>query len=239
MCHYYGISLDNHHDALCDSTATAELLLKLLGDNDVDIDKATKKYAFSDSSPKRSNKGYCDNTKALQELQGVLFGVICDGELNDYEVYSIRHWLFAHEELKGNFPYDKIYEKVEEILEDGIITDDERNDLFSLINTILNPVDESCSDICIQIDGSSICLTGEFDCMSKAELSMLLESMGAEIKKNVTKSLDYLFVGGKGSEQWSQGNYGNKVKKAMEYNEKGGNIAILKEEEILPIIVDD
>lgn len=238
LCRYFGISLNNHHDALCDSTATAELLLKLLSDFYIDIDKVTKKYSFDDISPVHS-RSYSESTKALQELQGVLYGVICDGMLNDNEIYSIRQWLFSHKDLKGNYPYDKIYSTVEEILADSIITDEERKELFALINTILNPVDDSCPDVCVQIDGSTFCLTGEFECMSKMDLSALIENMGGIVKKNVTKTLDYLFVGSKGSDQWSQGNYGNKVKKAMEYNDKGASIAIVKETDIMPIILDE
>ena len=60
-----------------------------------------------------------------------------------------------------------------------------------------------------------------------------MQEKGAIIKKNVAKSLDYLIVGGNGNENWSCGNYGSKVKRALELQEKGASIQILKEEEML------
>ena len=238
LCQFFNIPLDRHHDAICDSTATAELLLNLIEIYNIDIDEYITKYDFQPLAPSLHKNGFTENTKALQELQGILYGVVCDNELNDDEILFTEKWLRLHKELKGNFPYDKIYSKIEVILEDRIITEDERADLFALINRILNPVDDTDSDICIQIEDSSICLTGDFECMSRNELSALLESMGAIVKKNVTKTLNYLLVGNKGSDKWSQGNYGTKVKKAMEYNENGSNIEILKENDILSVILD-
>ena len=239
LCDEFDIPLNDHHNALCDSTATAELLLCLIDVYDIDIDEYITKYDFKPAAPAIRKTNYTENTKALQELQGILFGVICDNVLNDDEILFIEKWLDSHKELKGNYPYDKIYSKIEDVLEDGIITEDERADLFALITKIINPVEKSVPDICIQIKKSSICLTGEFECMQKKDLSILLESMGAIIKNNVTKTLDYLFVGDKGSDKWAQGNYGTKIKKAMELNEKGSNIQILKEKDIIPCILDE
>ncbi len=239
LCDCFGIPLDNHHDALCDSTATAELLLSLIEVYDIDIDEYITKYDFRPVPPVIHKTNYTESTKALQELQGVLNGVICDNVLNDSEILFIEEWLRQHKELKGNYPYDKIYTKIKEVLEDGIITENEKSELFILIYRIINPVEESAPDLCIQIKDSNICLTGEFECMQKKELSMMLESMGAIIKNTVSKSLDYLFVGDKGSDKWSQGNYGTKIKKAMELNEKGGNIQILKEKDVVSCLIDE
>ena len=50
---------------------------------------------------------------------------------------------------------------------------------------------------------------------TKAEAEKRLQKKGAIIKKNVVKSLDYLIVGGNGNENWSCGNYGSKVKRAL------------------------
>lgn len=127
-----------------------------------------------------------------------------------------------------------IYISLEKVLQDNIITETERAELLRIFNNIINPVESSATcDCCVDIVGKKICLTGDFDCMSKSELSALLEERGAIIKSNVVKNLDYLIVGNQGSGQWVQGNYGTKIKKAMEYNDKGSNIIIAKEEEFL------
>lgn len=242
LCRYFEVDLHTHHNALCDSLSTAQLLLCLLNNYDIDVDSYIKKFFFEGSRQSFYKTTYTDATKSLQELQGVLFGVASDGELNDREIFAIKRWLLDHEELKGNFPYDKIYSTIKDILADGIISDSERKELLTLMNRILDPVEsvQAKNDVkSIQIDGSVICLSGDFECMSKSEFADLLASKGAIIKNNVVKSLDYLIVGGKGSEMWAHGNYGSKVKKAMEYNEKGGSIEILKESDIVPIVLDE
>ena len=142
-------------------------------------------------------------------------------------------------EKHTNYPYDRIYTAVEDILKDGIITEQERKYLFSLSNSILDPVKDDNFEYELDIEGAEICLTGDFECMSKAELTTLFEEKGATVKKNVVRTLDYLIVGDRGSENWSFGNYGTKIKKAMEFNERGSNISILKENDILSIILDE
>lgn len=54
-------------------------------------------------------------------------------------------------------------------------------------------------------------------------------SKGGVMLKSVTKSCNYLAVGALGSDAWSFGNYGNKVKKAMEWKAKGQPIKIISE----------
>ena len=47
----------------------------------------------------------------------------------------------------------------------------------------------------------------------------------------VTKKTDILIVGDFECQSYSNGSYGTKVKKAMEYNDKGLNIQIIKEKD--------
>lgn len=237
LCEYFNIGLYNHHNALDDSCATAELLLTLIDKFDINIDSYIKKYTFDDIQEGKTNarkKKFSETTKYLQELQGILMGVTSDGELNNKEIFAIKNWADSHIDLEGNFPYDKIYASIKKVLQDNIITEDERTELFTIFNNILNPVETSCTcDNSIDIIQKKICLTGDFDCMSKSELADILTGKGAIIKNNVVKDISYLVVGNKGSNKWSQGNYGTKIKKAMEFNEKGNNIEIIKEDDFI------
>ncbi len=233
LCNTFNIELKNHHNSLDDCRATANLLKELMSKYEIDIDNYIKQYPFKGKTIKKSKRTYSDTTRSLQELQGILFGITCDGILSDDEIYAIQKWATNHKELKGNFPYDKIYSAIEDVLEDNIITEDERDYLFSLFNNILNPVESDNLTEEISLKGAIICLTGDFECMSKNDFEITLSSRGAIVKKNVVKDLNYLVVGNKGSQQWSQGNYGNKVKKAMQYNEKGCNIQIIPETDFL------
>ena len=72
-------------------------------------------------------------------------------------------------------------------------------------------------------------MTGDFACGSKSEVGQQLIEKGAEIKENVSKSVDYLIVGDNGSDKWAQGTYGGKIKKAKELQAKGVSIEIITE----------
>lgn len=84
-----------------------------------------------------------------------------------------------------------------------------------------------------QFVGKQICLSGEFELCTKSEFTSQLISIGGIIKNSVTSKTDFLIVGSKGSERYNFGNYGTKVKKALELQENGKHIKIIKEEDML------
>lgn len=69
--------------------------------------------------------------KAVSALRGILEGIVSDGKLNDTEIMFLRLWLNEQSEHSGDIL--DLYEAVEDILEDGIITSEEYNDLMQLI----------------------------------------------------------------------------------------------------------
>ena len=237
LCKYYDIVLDNHHNALCDTTATSKLLIQLYNVYGFNDDDYIRRYSFDGAALKKS-KISNETTILLNELNDIIADIIQDGILENEEVLYIKNWMSLHEDLEGNYPFDKIFSSINKVLDDNIITEEERSSLLLLMNNLLNPVEVCCSKI-DKIDGAKICLSGNFESMAKADFAKSLENRGAIIKNNVSSSLDYLVVGDKGSELWSQGNYGTKVKKAMELNEKGSSIIIVKESDLLCCILDE
>ena len=83
----------------------------------------------------------------------------------------------------------------------------------------------------LNLNGITVCLSGEFKHGTKEQVSELLNALGATVKETVTKKVGLLIVGDNGSADWRFGNYGGKVKKAMEMQEKGIDIKILGESE--------
>ena len=53
--------------------------------------------------------------------------------------------------------------------------------------------------------------------------------MGGIEKSSVVKNLDYLFVGGLGSDAWKYGKLGAKIVRAQELQEKGASVQIVSE----------
>lgn len=192
----------------------------------------SKQYTSSDM--------YNKLTLSVQILMGLLEGVSCDRKLNTLEIIELKKWMKENEELKGNYPFDIIFENVDKALEDNFINENESEKLLKVFNEILNPLKDN-SDKNMKLEkltfsNNSVCLTGNFENGSKLDISNKIEKLGGKVVSSVISTLDYLIVGGEGSKDWSFGNYGNKVKKVMELNSKGKNIKIISEEELFRYI---
>ncbi len=168
-----------------------------------------------------------ETTTALQILNGIIDGIIADDVIEEKEIYNLNMWLKNNDYLSDVYPYDKIVLEINKILEDGIITQNEKEDLLNKFKDIINPNTDNCYDN--ELCGKTFCLTGDFLYGSKAEVANLLKSKGAIEKSGVSSKLDYLIIGLVGSEAWKFGNYGGKILKAKELQEKGCNIKIVDE----------
>ncbi|MEG0899699.1 MAG: exonuclease domain-containing protein [Oscillospiraceae bacterium] len=237
VCSYLGIDLGTHHDAGYDSLACGKIFIDLTDNNTSLIDASLKMYqmsAVSDNtiheSRKTSNVSN-PNTLSLQLLQGLLIGITCDNILTKCEVVSLKQWLIDNSHLSGQYPFDKVFSSIKKSLDDGVLTEDELKYLLNLFKKIINPVEycECENNADIDFNNKTVCLTGDFDFGDRKVVCDILSQKGALIKSNVINNLDYLIVGGCGSESWSNGTYGGKIKKAFEIQAKGSPVKIIKE----------
>lgn len=232
LCDHLGITLD-HHNAGSDSRACALLLLDYMS-HSLKVDSFLRPY---DLSQRRTLRHFSkvlpsEKTTQLLKLKDLLSMITADDELNKSEVLSLRSWIYQNLSLRGNFPFDKIFETVGAALADGVLDNDELQAMLLLFEQITNPVDNKCICDCIDISGKTFCLTGEFKIGDRSAVESALSRKGGIPVAGVTKKTDYVIVGSKGSDAWSNGNYGTKVKKALELQEKGMPIQIVKEQDI-------
>lgn len=225
---HFSIEHDDAHRALADCKANFECY-------------ETLKPLYKGCSSNKSQTGmthknryrFSEETKSLQMLSGIIEGIICDGTLSDGEIFYLKKWTDENKNLTGNFPFDVISETITAILVDGIITEEERAMLLSILFDYSDPV-ENCSESAADemcIEGSQIVLTGDFKNGERSVITKKLEDLGAIVKNAVSGKTNYLIIGSKGSDNWSCGNYGSKVKKALELQAKGKDIKIIKEED--------
>lgn len=196
---------------------------KITADEQIQLLKVAKQF--------KSSNIFCNVTLSLQVLMGILEGITCDKKLNTLEIIGLRKWMFENEILKGNFPFDVIFENITKVLEDDVVSEKESEILYNLFDEFLNPLNSSNKEI-LMLHNSCVCLTGDFTNSSKAEIEAKIIELGGNVVKNVTSKINYLIVGGEGSKDLSFGNYDSKIKKAMEFNEKGKNIKIISEVDI-------
>ena len=173
-------------------------------------------------------------TTATQILSGILKGLAADSIVSEAECRKLQEWLYNNAFLKGHFPYDRVYSTVEEVLEDGIVTKEESDYLIKEIAAILNPVEQLKSSV-DSIEGKIVCLSGNFKYGPKSAVAEYVRNKGGVIEEAVKKNLDILVVGDSECMAYANGTYGTKVKKAIEYNNKGSHIKIIKESDLFKL----
>lgn len=180
---------------------------------------------------------YSDATASLRTLIGMLYDIVDDGILTESEVLSLKEWMIQNYNLSGNYPYDKIYDIIEKALSDNVLSKDELDEMLSLFQKCIFPVDEFITTECIDtIKGKTVCLTGEFEYGDRKEIQNLVVQAGAICKNSVSSKTDFVVIGNLYSHAWSCGNYGNKIKRAIELLEEGKNIQLIKENNFIEIL---
>ena len=185
------------------------------------------------------SRTFNEATLAMQVLFGILDGIACDNVINEHELDTLLKWLKSHIHLSGIFPFDNLLAIVTEILEDGIITKTESDELIATIKRFTSPLETNSSDSCekaVFIVGKNFCLSGNFQHGEKCDIGKKIAVAGGIIVSGVSKKTDYLVVGGMGSSEWKFGNYGSKVSKALELQDQCVPIVILSEEELFKIV---
>lgn len=236
VCEYLNIECKNHHNASNDADACLKIFEYIKNEYGIDKnDIEDYKYISSDKQSKGMKVVYSDSTKSLQNLKQIIEKIMIDKLITKNEINDLKFWLDHNSQLIGNYPFDKINNLVNQILNDGQITDEEFNNLNRVFNEFINPLNNTNDNI-VNIENRCFCLTGTFNSGSKEDIEQKIINKGGSYKKGVSAKINYLIVGDGGSDAWKFGNYGGKVQKAMELKEKGKNIEIISEEEFIKIL---
>lgn len=238
IANYFEIDTQGAHRALNDCYITNACLKKL--ENLPNIGKSSPLDRIKKVTSYKPVMHGSEN-QSLQLLQGILLGITCDNVLNENEVLGLKGWMDENSHLSKNFPFSQISEVLEETLADNFLEQSELDRMLKLFKQFANPNESFCDTESkpnsIEIVGKKFCLTGEFENIERKKLEEVLKNNGGFIK-SISKQIDFLIIGSLGSEQYSNGNYGSKTKKAIEINSNGGNIKIIKENDFLEAIAE-
>ena len=186
--------------------------------------------------------------RAINELLGLAKGIAADGVVNQREAEFLQKWLVANTAVKDNPVIATLFKRVNEMLEDNNLDDEEARELLDTLHkfgggdfelgeiqkaTRLHFDDPPPS---IDFQERRFCFTGTFAYGSRSDCSRTVESLGGTAG-SLTKATDYLVVGIYATDSWAHSSFGRKIQKAVQYREKGSGIAIVAEErwrEFLP-----
>lgn len=187
------------------------------------------------------------NRKNIQDRQidtliGLSKGLTADKAVNQAEAEFLRNWLIQNRQASDNPIILNLLEKVESMLEDGMLDAEESEELLNVLHkitgesselgelekTTMLPVDQPMPSVTFQ--GSTFVFTGTCAFGTRKQCHEATEALGGQCASGITKSLDFLVLGTYVTDSWTHENFGRKIEKAVEYRDSGAPIAIITEE---------
>lgn len=181
--------------------------------------------------------------RSTNELVGICRGILADGEVNVSEATFLLDWLDRHSEFSSQFPYNVLYPRIAEALQDGVLDLDEERDLLEALTATVGgetahpsganslsmklPYDEPLPTILHS--ASVFVITGTFTYGKRRTIAEAIEARMGVIRNAVSRSTDYVIVGEVGSRDWLHSCYGRKIQDAVDLRSQGEMISIVPE----------
>jgi NAD-dependent DNA ligase len=180
--------------------------------------------------------------QSLGELLGLARGLMADQELTDSEIHFLHEWLEERYSMTSSFPGNVIHERIKEVLEDGVVTEEERSHLVDTLNML---IENRLEDLADQVDLTELwfddvglidfnktrfCLTGNFVYGPSDVCKVAIEQRGGTVAPSVSDEAQYLVVGGLGLDEWRTGGLGAEIESAMRLRAKGKSVKIIPED---------
>jgi NAD-dependent DNA ligase len=179
-------------------------------------------------------------TRDIDQLLGICEFALQDGTIDEGEAGAILDWLRNHRMSLETWPASVLYERLSQMLADGVLDADEQKDLLDIVMAISRPrttagvivpaslpVDEPAP--AIVFTARSFCFTGVFNFGKRDDCLRAVVDRGGVAAKGITRGLNYLVIGNIGSEVWKHSSFGLKIAKAVDYRESGCGISIIDE----------
>ena len=178
--------------------------------------------------------------RLVAEVIGIAHGIIADGKVTQAEVEYLQKFLDARIHVTGNPVVRTLQQRVNEILADGIVDQEESADLLhtltafaggdmeagELMKSTTLPFCKPFPDMAFA--SAPICFTGTFAFGQRKACEAAAVERGA-IPGSLNAGTRYLVIGTYATESWAQSSYGRKIEKAVDMRTKGSPIRIVGE----------
>lgn len=166
---------------------------------------------------------------------------LSDGIIDEQEALFLFKWLKKAEKNSDNLVTRILLHRVGDMLSDGELDDDERDELMFLLGTLHGETKESSLDgfssnlpFCVPepdvcFEGKGFCLTGQFAYGPRKKCESVIELLGGQIEKRINWRVDYLVVGTLCTMAWAHPTYGRKIEEAIAYRMRGKDLHIISE----------
>jgi len=180
--------------------------------------------------------------RQIDTLIGISKGLVADGKVEQSEAEFLLSWLIQARQNTDNPVIINLLNKVDSMLEDGVLDPDESAELLSILHKINGepsemgelakttslPIDHPLPSV--TFEGMEFLFTGTCAYGTRKQCQAAIDSLGGVNAKGVTKTLNYLVLGTYVTDSWVHETYGRKIEKAMQYREQGVPLVIITEE---------
>lgn len=184
------------------------------------------------------------SARTLDELMGFVRGILADGDVSDAEARSLLAWCDQNPHAVQQWPGREIASRLKRIFSDGIVTEDERADLVSLLQSASGadpevpsgagrssrlPLNDPVPDLAFM--GRKFVFTGQFVYGTRSACEAEVIQRGGHCSSSVSSSVDFVVIGELCSPNWLHSTHGTKIQKAVDYrDERRLPIAIVPED---------
>lgn len=181
--------------------------------------------------------------RTISELIGIAKGMVADGVISEGEASFLQQWLRENSHLADTWPVRPLNERIQHMLADGVIDEQERKELFEILSRLAggSTLHENIASFSstlplshpqprIIFEQHRFCFTGKFAFGLRKDCERAVCELGGIVAPSVVKNLDYLVIGIIGSEDWAHSSFGRKIEKAVQYRENGCGLEIVSED---------
>jgi hypothetical protein len=179
--------------------------------------------------------------RAINEMLGLVKGMLVDGNVTERETLALQDWLHANPDAMKVWPGHVLASRLRQILADGRVDDEEREQLRSLIqNTVgvqhepmMNavtslPLDDPAPPLIFS--NMTYVFTGELVYGTRPACEAAVIQRGGVCADRVTKKTDVLVIGCIGNDDWAHTSFGRKIESAIRWKARGVAVTIVSEE---------
>jgi hypothetical protein len=172
--------------------------------------------------------------------------IIYDGVVDDGEIEVLLSWTKKYKDFCDQWPLSQLKSLVQEILEDGIVTTDERMELLNFLSSIAASPDGDptvknifSKNINISFPEKRFLFTGKLQFGSRRKAQNEVDQRGGYCLSSYNpRKLDYLVVGLLGQDAWKFSRFGRKIEACMsDIESRKTNAVIIKEKEFVKAII--
>lgn len=182
--------------------------------------------------------------RQIDEMIGIVKGIISDGEANSTEIRFLYQWLEANKSATSQWPANVVYARIFDALQDGHINALEQQEITELLKASIgndpNPPPEAQSSstqlpLCnpkpnLFFTDKVYCFTGKFYAGSRSWCEKQVQARGGLTASGISKKIDYLVIGELGNDSWLHSTHGLKIIQAVELRTNGNKLNIIDEQ---------